>query len=69
MVRRADSSTDPSIPIPRDANGCTPDPYKPGNENVRTNFGTEDGAAHLRPTQAVQGGVTSGDPQPRTDHR
>lgn len=68
-ARRADSSTDPSIAIPRDEDGCTPDPYEPGNGNVRTNFGTQDGDAHLRPTKAVPGGVASGKPQPRTDGR
>ena len=66
---KLDWTRDPSQPIPRKPDGTTPDPYVPSNGDVRPNFGTEDGDAHLRPTQATPGGVTSGAPQPRTDNR
>lgn len=65
--RVPDHTTDSSVPIPRDANGHTPDPYTPGSPHVRANFGTPDGGARVRETKVVNGQVTSADPQPRTD--
>lgn len=56
---KADSSTDDTIPIPRDENGCTPRLYGDGEAR---NFGTKDGDAHVRPTAVVNGQVTSTDP-------
>jgi len=72
MVRKnrvPDSSTDDTVPIPRDSSGCTPDPYAVNNPHVRTNFGTTDGDAHLRPTVEVPGGVSSDPPRTRSDGR
>ena len=52
------SWNDPSIPIPRDENGCTPPP-----EGQMRNFGTQDDDTHRRPTLLVDGRVASGEPQ------
>jgi hypothetical protein len=58
---KADSSTDQTIPIPRDENGCTPPLYGDGKAR---NFGTKDGDADRRPTLLTPDGrVTSGDPK------
>lgn len=64
-----DSSTDDTVAIPRDSSGNTPDPYTANSPHVRTNFGTTDGDAHLRPTVGTPGGVSSGSPQARSDGR
>ncbi len=56
---KADSSTDSTIPIPRDEDGCTPRLYDDGQAR---NFGTKDGNADRRPTAVVNGQVTSTDP-------
>jgi hypothetical protein len=71
MVRKnkPDSSTDDTVAIPRDSAGNTPPLYTTNSPHVRTNFGTTDDDAHLRPTVEIPGGVVSGPPQPRSDGR
>jgi len=53
------SWNDQTVPIPRDANGCTPPP-----QGQMANFGTQDDDAHRRPTLLTPDGrVEAGEPQ------